>query len=468
STALPNNTIHYPELKRQPGQETTMQIRIFMLSAVAGLLLATSANAQDKARTYSRLFWQDSDTQTIQWGDLKRAQEWQLKGQTLAGQPELDAERQMFVQMQRVENLALLGIRDDDDGGFSSGWFAFDSGVEQEAHGDHFHWHFSSAPKLIESKLDKEQGNPAHVYLYDEQFYIANDKKNGFTVVAPNQLGDTTVQSDVFFEAGGGHITLAAVGGQVAYSTWIDRAGDNMGRVDVVGLGSNQGNGYHFHLPSGGIHGATANSGKVFFAPTDGVCWVAADMAATSSESDVDIHHISLGENADGSAKRTGAFTNAGKNVLFTIGGRSGSPELCVLDASSPKPKVSKISLPVSEGHTISTPTAIRSRTGAQFALLFEEQPGAGEDEKLHVIALDPNRDGNFGDAELKTSLPIGKSLIEGHSGHHSALPISKRYVAISNPGDGTISILSTSSWQIESTLDVGGTPTRMVSFGGP
>lgn len=443
-----------------------MQIRSLVVGAVIGVSLAANAFAQDNARTYARLFWQDSSEQTVQWGDLKKGKQWILKGEPLAGQPDLDAERQMFVQMQRVDNLALLGIRDDDDGEFNSGWFAFDSGVEKETHGDHFHWHFAGSPKLVQTKLDKLQGNPAHVYLYDQQFYIANDKKNGFTVVSPNQLGKSSVAPDTFFEAGGGHITMAAVDGKVAYSTWIDRAGDNMGRVDVVGLGSQAGSGYHFHLPSGGIHGATANSGKVFFAPTDGVCWVAADLSVALKESDIDVHHISLGENTDGTPKRTGAFANVANKVLFTIGGRSGSPELCVLDASSPKPKVAKISLPVEEGHTISTPTAVQSRTGAHFALLFEEQPGVGEGEKLHIVALDPDRDGSFGDATLKSSIDVGKSLVEGHSGHHSALALSKRYVAISNPGDGTISILSTSSWEIESTLNVGGIPTRMVSFG--
>lgn len=431
-------------------------------------VLTALCSAQTKARTFARLIWQDSAEQKLQWGDLKKQGDaWSLEGASLPGHPEIDADRHMFVQMQCVDSLALVGVRDDEDGAFTSGWFAFDSGVEKEAHGDHFHWHFSSAPRIVAKKLDKKQGNPAHVYLYDGQIYIANDKKNGLTKVDPAQLGKSGVEPDQFYEAGGGHITLAALDGKVAYSTWIDRAGDNQGRVDVVGLGSNSGQSYHFHLPSGGIHGATTNSGKVFFAPTDGVCWVSADMNVSSKESDVDVQHISLGESADGMPKRTGAFTNVGNNVLFTVGGRTGEPELCIIDASSPKPKVSKLELSVSEGHTLSTPTTVQTRTGARYALLFEETPGSGDNEVLHVVSLDPNRDGDFGDATLQKSIPVGRSLIEGHSGHHTALPISRRMIAVSNPGDGTISILSTSSWEIESTLNVGGTPTRIVSFGG-
>ncbi|MFK7734475.1 MAG: hypothetical protein AB8B50_00505 [Pirellulaceae bacterium] len=444
-----------------------MRIRNFAVGIALTLVSAAGSFAQDKPRTHVRLVWQDSAEQSLRWSDLKKGDAWSLEPQDVLGSPELDSERHMFVQMQGLGSIAVVGVRDDDDGAFKSGWFAFQSGVEQEAHGDHYHWHFDSTPKVVSTTLDTEQGNPAHVYLYDGGVYIANDKKNGFTFLTSSQLAKAEKQPGKFFEAGGGHITLAAVKGQVAYSTWIDRAGDNVGRVDVVGLGSNEGRGYHFHLPSGGIHGATANSGKVFFAPSDGVCWIGADMNLSANEESVDVNHLSLGENEDGTPKRTGAFTNVGNSVLFTIGGRSGAPELCVVDAASPKPVASKLSLSVADGHTLSTPIAVQSRTGGRFALLFEESPGSGADEVLHVVALDPNRDGSFGDAELKASIPVGRSLIEGHSGHHSALPLSKRFVAVSNPGDGTISILSTSSWKIESTLDVGGTPTRMIAFGG-
>ena len=305
------------------------------------------------------------------------------------------------------------------------------------------------------------------MYLYDDSVFIANDKKNGFTVVKLSQLGKAVTRPDKFFQAGGGHITLAAIGGKVAYSTWIDRDGDNKGRVDVVGLGSNKGRGYHFHLPSGGIHGATTNSGKIFFAPSDGVCWVNADLTISSNENSVDVHHISLGENEDGTPRRTGAFTNLENSVIFTVGGRSDSPELCIVDATSAKPSVTKIDMQIEAGHSLSTPTLLQSRTGKKFALLFEENPGKGDGEMLHVVSLDPNRDGNFDDAMLNTSVSIGPSLIEGHSGHHSAVALSTRFVAVSNPGNGTISLISTSNWEIESTLNVGGNPTRLVAFGG-
>ncbi len=96
---------------------------------------------------------------------------------------------------------------------------------------------------------------------------------------------------------GGGHITLAAIENRVAYATWIDRQGDNLGRVDVVPLQRDSTAGYSFHLPSGGIHGATANSGKVFFAPADGICWVYGGQVCQPNVTPT-VNHLSLGVSA--------------------------------------------------------------------------------------------------------------------------------------------------------------------------
>ena len=445
-----------------------MNIHSKILATVSLVLLGfTSTHAQTKERTVARLFWQDASDQSLKTGDLKRGEAWSLNATAVPGFPKLDSDKQMHVQMQQAEGILLTGIHDVEDGNFQSGWVAIESGVTQEAHGDHFHWNYSVAPKLLATRLDDQQGNPAHVYLYDGNFYLANDKKNGFTVVSPSQLrvnGGTN--ADQFVSAGGGHITLAAVKGQAVYSTWIDREGDNVGRVDVVGLGSQGGRGYHFQLPSGGIHGATTCAGKVFFAPSDGICWVEADLSLSKQPSSVVVNHISLGEDAGGKPRRTGAFETSGNYVLFNTG-RGASTEMCMLDASSPKPALMTVDLSVAEGNSATTPKLVQSRTGEFFALLFEESPSGELPEKLHVISLDPNRDGNFSDAKVRSSSVVGRSLIEGHSGHHEATAIGRAFVAISNPGDGTITIFSTSDWAPQATLQVGGTPTRIIAFGG-
>lgn len=445
-----------------------MQSTLRVLSILSLLVAATTmTHAQTKERTVARLFWQDKSDQSLKCGDLKRGQAWSLQAAAINGFPKLDPDKQTHVQMEFYDGVLLIGIHDMEEGKFQSGWAAIDSGVTQETHGDHFHWHYDASPKLIASRLNQQQGNPAHVYLYDGAFYLANDKKNGFTVVSPSQLRvNQGANADRFVSAGGGHITLAAVGERVAYATWIDREGDNAGRVDVVGLGSNAGRGYHFQLPSGGIHGATACSGKIFFAPSDGVCWVDVDTTVSKQASSVVVNHVPLGDDAEGNPRRTGAFESTGNHVLFNVG-RGTAAELCIMNASSPKPAIMTRALAVAGGNSTTTPKVVQSRTGEPFALLFEESQIGDLPEKLHVVALDPNRDGKYSDATLRASINVGRSLIEGHSGHHEATPIGHAFVAISNPGDGTITIFSTSDWTPQTTLQVGGSPTRIVAVGG-
>ncbi len=437
---------------------------LFTLCASIATGLTTSF-AQDtsnakKPRTLARVFWQDAQTQTVHWGDLKRGDTYSIDKQDLAGHPEVDPDRHMLVQMQAIDELILLGVRDDDDGNFSSGWVAIDSGAEKESHGDHFHWHMDKSPSVKLTKLDDKQGNPAHVYRYGNSWYLANDKKNGFTQVTPDAIR-TGATPDTFYSAGGGHITMAVSNGDIAYSTWIDREGENKGRVDVVSLKSSSPVSYSFFLPSGGIHGATYNSGKAFFAPSEGVCWVSTTNAATEPQ----VYHIDLGEDAAGTAKRTGAFANAGKHVLF-VTGRGADAELCSIDASSPKPVCIKLDLNIGDGNSALTPSVVRTRSGRMFALVFEENSDA-DDEKLHVVDLDSNRDGDLSDAKVATSLSVGKSQIQGHSGHHEVTDIGGRFLLVSNPGDGTITVISTSDWTVQSTLNVGGTPTRLICIGG-
>lgn len=444
-----------------------MCIRIFLATWLVMGAISSNLTAQNQPRTIGRIFWQDGDDHQIRWGDLQRGSEWKLTGETLANYPSLDSERQSLVQMEFADGVVLTGVHDDEDGQFGSGWVAIDAGVSQEAHGDHFHWRFDGKPTILKTVIDDQQGNPAHVYVYDEEFYLANDKKNGFTRVVPERLRDKSAASAAtFVEAGGGHITLAVHANQVAYSTWIDREGDNAGRVDVVGLQNPSAQRYSFFLPSGGIHGATACAGKIFFAPTDGVYWVTADPQLSLKADDVQVNHISLGMDSKGNPRRTGAFSQIENHVLFTVG-RGESPTLFAVDASSPKPNLISLKLPVAEGNSVTTPTTIRTRTGERFALLFEESPAGKGEEKLHVVALDPNRDGNFADLQLRTSIPVGKSNVSGHSGHHEAAAVGTRYVVITNPGDGTISVISTSDWQVLSTHSVGGSPTRLVAIGG-
>jgi hypothetical protein len=423
-----------------------------------------------EGRTLARLFWQDDGEPSLRYGDLqKSASGWSLQSNPIEGFPSLDPAEQSLVQMQSDAGLVLLGIHDRADGSFGSGWVAIESGVVEEPHGDHSHWHFSDSPRVVKQAVDAEQGNPAHVYKYGDSFVMANDKLNGFTITSAVDLrsAKSPGQATSFHPGGNGHITLGVIPQQVAYATWIARDGDDCGRVDVVGLGTNGGKSYSFHCPTGGLHGATANSGKVFFAPTDGICWVNADQNVAQSSDSVHVHHLPLGNDANDQPLRTGAFENLDQLVLFTAG-KGDDAKLCWIDASADAPVVSTLPIKLDEGESLSTPTAVKARAGVKMALLFRENRDTPEKDTLVFVDLDPNGDGSHEDAVIAKTIAIGRNQIAGHSGHHQVISLPRgREVAFTNPADGTVTIVSLSDFDKTTTINVGGKPTRLIAIGG-
>ena len=253
----------------------------------------------------------------------------------------------------------------------------------------------------------------------------------------------------------------------MVYATWIAPAGENKGRVDVVGLGSNLGKSYSITCPSGMLHGATMNSGRAFFAPDDGVCWVAADRDMNDAPDSVVVHHLSLGEDADGKPLRTGAFAKADRHVVFTAG-KGDASKLCWIDASAQKPSVASLSIQVQEGEAISTPKVIKSRYGDTLAVLFGEHKESPTKDRMLVVNLDPNRDGKFDDAKLHRDIKMGPSQIVGHSGHHGMRMLPNlRHALITNPGDGTLWVVSLLDFSVDAKLELGGVPSRLLAIGG-
>ncbi|WP_235951166.1 hypothetical protein [Crateriforma spongiae] len=423
-----------------------------------------------KGRVITRLFWQDDATATVQCADLKKSSDgWTLAPVEIEGLPELDTIDQSLVQMRQHDGLLIVGVRDADDGNIGSGWFAIESGVVEEPHGDHSHWRFQQSPRVISSRIDSTQGNPAHVYRFDDHFVLANDQRDGFTVTTAGQIRRAANPSDAtsFHSGGNGHITLAVVPNRVAYATWIAPAGDDAGRVDVVGLGENQGRSYSFQCPSGMLHGAAVNSGKAFFAPADGVCWVSVDPEVDDADN-VSVHHLSLGTDADDQPLRTGAFETIGRHVLFAAG-KGPDTKFCVIDADAAKPTVDSLAFPLSDGEAMTTPVATKTRYGQTLAFAFVEQKDAPENDRLKIIDLDVNRDGSFEDLALVETVEVGPSQIVGHAGHHSltVLP-DRRHAVITNPGDSSLWVMSLTDFDVLAKLDSGGAPTRVVAVGGP
>jgi len=450
--------------------------RIRFLALICLVLFTSAAQAQQQERQIlSRIFFQDDQAKTIRWADLYQGSPPTLgEVKDVDGFPTIDPESQSLVQMEAVDGMLFVGVRDDKDGAHQSGWVLIDSGVEAEPHDGHIDYHYSSKPKVRAACLDEKQGNPAHLYVYDQVFYLANDKREGYTRLDPSRVrpsddADAIIAQAQFLPGGGGHITLAAVGNQVGYSTWIDREGDNCGRVDVTNF-ANRKIAYSLKLPHGGLHGATASSGKVFFAPTDGICWVQADVAASSNPEQVKINHISLGKHLDTEKPiRTGAFATLGKHVLF-VTGDGPTAALQMLDAASDEPVPHKLNLDLDDGARPTGPAVGMAIGNFPMAVVFHEHAAGSETQnKVSLVELDPNADGDFTDAKVGKVLDVGRSKVSGHAGHHAAtfLP-DQRHVVFSNPGDGTLGVLRVRRLEAVAELKVGGVPSKIEAIGGP
>ncbi len=203
----------------------------FLATAVVCLLTtmaASSADAQTiRTKTMMRVFWQDRDTDQLSWANMTASDKWSIKRGWIQGFPKLDADKQDLVQMKHNNGMLVVGVRDHEDGKLQSGWVSVDTGVFEEPHGNHSHWKYAGNPKVTGMKLDADQGNPAHLYVYDNNSYLANDHKNGFSRRQPMLLdqANSASGSAKFFPGGGSHITMAAVNNSVAYSSWIDGGG---------------------------------------------------------------------------------------------------------------------------------------------------------------------------------------------------------------------------------------------------
>ena len=447
---------------------------------LAGLLTATSlevclgqsASKEAPPRKVARLLWQDNETQSMRWADLERTDSnWSLKPQGIANAPTLDPEHQQFSQMQRLGQSLIVGVRDDEDGTLGSGWIAVDSGVSLEEHGDHFHAHYGAAPSITGLQLDADQGNPAHVYRIGNQVFLANDAKQGFTILGAcsadtPKTNPPSAYTAKFHPGGGSHITLAAFEDRYCFATWPDREGENAGRVDIVSIAAKNAESLaSFKVKSGGLHGATTNAKRIFFAPSDGVDWVDAGNWKPGNEPTVE--HIDLGKDPEsGKPYRTGAFENHLHYVLFAYGTGANS-KIGMLDARSKDMKLASLALDATEGLALSTPVAFLAANDKHYAWVVHHRRGSNNEEKLTSIELDPNGDGRFDDARIHKQLAIGASKISNHSGMHGiALLADRRTACISMPGDSEIWIVSIYGMEILAKLKVGGTPTKLEAFG--
>ena len=424
-------------------------------------------------KTLCRLIYQDLESGKINWADVVKTDHYKLTTpQEIKGFPKLDTSRQKLVQMERIGNKFLVGVRDDSKGEYESGYVLFSSGVEEELHGDHSHWEYGKVPEIIKTVLDKNQGNPAHLYQYGECFYLANDQKNGFTRIDPGySFNQEQNDSGNGFHAGGGnHITIA-VTDKAGYSTWIDGGGPNAGRVDVIPI-SDSGNGkisYTFKLKDGVIHGATTVEDKVFFAPAEGIAWTVADQSPEKKKNvdEVKINYIELGKDPDGKPLRTGAFDTCMNYVLF-VSGQGSYSTFNMIDGKKASPALTQVKIPMKEINSPTTPCSVKAINGKRLAFFFHNHSSEVDGpEYLSVINLDPDQNLNFEDAKVEKEIVVGPSDVNGHFGHHEiTFDAPGRYAFWTNPGEGKISMFSLKTMEKVADFPVGGKPTKIIAHG--
>lgn len=456
-----------------------LRFLVTLLCVFVGLCFApaTASEATTTAsagRAITRIFIQDPDKSTLMWADLLAQEPLTLStAKPVEGFPKLDAERQSLVQMAVSAGKIMIGVRDDEDGQFQSGWILLDTGVEEEEHGDHSHWYYNHAPKVIASRLDQSQGNPAHLYCYDGVFYLANDRIGGFTRLDPKEISADTAAASIdamaaFHIGGNGHITLA-VAGDLAFSTWMSREEANAKRIDVTAISTTGTNEtlYSFDALSGGLHGATYQAGKVFFAPAEGINWIAVPQSSKTEPDTLVVHHIDLGADNE-KPRRTGAFTTHDGHVMFTSGSGESS-FIGIIDARAETPETTRIELNVNALSRAHGPAIGQTRTQGPIAFVFHDHAkDVDAPDVATVIQLDPNRDGNFTDAKIIQEISVGASQVEGHGGHHDMVfDASGRLGVIANPGDRVIEVISTTDLKSVVRLELPFVPAKLLATGG-
>jgi len=224
---------------------------------------------------------------------------------------------------------------------------------------------------------------------------------------------------------------------------------------------------YSFDAHSGGLHGATHQSGKVFFAPSDGIDWIAVPRSAKESQDDLVVNHIDLGSDG-GKPRRTGAFVNHAGHVLFLSGGGESS-FLGLIDARREVPEVIRVPIAVDAKSRAHGPIVVRTRGLGPLAYVFHDHPeGVDAPNIATMIRLDPNGDGDFSDAVVAGRSDVGASAVEGHGGHHDmASDASGRWGVIINPGDRSAQVVLSADGATQITHQLPFTPGRVLAVGG-
>jgi len=162
------------------------------------------------------------------------------------------------------------------------------------------------------------------------------------------------------------------------------------------------------------------------------------------------------------------SFTNFGRYVTF-VDGVGPNAAFCFVDASATEPRVLQLPLKMTAERRPGSCELIRSRKGLALAFVFQEAaPDTNQPDLLSVLELDPDRNSDWADAKVAQEIKVGAGSVAGRETHHHlAVEADRRRAVYTNPGDGTIMVLSIEDRKTITGFKVGGTPTTILAVGG-
>ncbi len=130
---------------------------------------------------------------------------------------------------------------------------------------------------------------------------------------------------------------------------------------------------------------------------------------------------------------------------------------------------VSKVAVPMADGNRPAGLVFSKTRQKSILGFLFHDHPADVEaPNRLTLLQMDPNGDGDWKDATIDKELEVGNAKLEGHGGHHSLdVDGDFRRAVFSNSGDGTLSVLSLEDKSEVAKFTVGGSPSKVIVVGG-
>ena len=447
-------------------KRNSVLILMCLVSQFAVPILASGQHA----KTNTRLFWVDQESQQLKWGDVVTTDKWALKTGTVDAFPKTDPATSKIGPLFDLNGLVIAAMSGKQNDEKQNTWIAMDSGVFQQGHGNHFHWKYTGRPSVTKTIAEKQQGENVRIAANGQQLYLLGEK--GFTA---EFLGNLRIKNAVnstkrFFPVTTWPVgQLEIVDNVVGYAAWKDKEGERAGQVDVIKMADLSKPAYSFKLPSGDVTSTVVNSAKVFFAHEGAVSWVSPDRSASLGDERVKVNPVVEPTNQPFKPESPSPLINERNWVVFTAGTGEKS-KLCMIDAASVNPVAYSLPIKPNDGLRLSAPTTVLS-LGKRFAFIFQERIQANSDakEQLTIVELDPNRDMRFDDARIAITIPIGPSAIKNGTGNHQVcFDDGGRFAVFTNPGDGTLSVMSMHDLKLRVTFKVGGMPSEIIAVGAP